>query len=202
MVINISRLSKEKRQEELTKYIENNPFITDEDLVTKFKVSIQTIRLDRMELGIPELRERIKTMATKTFDNVKSLHLDEVIGEIIDLQLDKQGISLLEIKDDQVFEKTGITRGHYIFAQANSLAVALINEEIALTVKADIRFIRPVYLSERLIAKARVTHSNKERSEIEVTTFVNNEIVFKGIFTVYRSNNFNLGRGDSNENSY
>ena len=31
----------------------------------KFGVSIQTIRLDRLELGIPELRERMKHMAVK-----------------------------------------------------------------------------------------------------------------------------------------
>lgn len=194
-MINISRISKKQRQESLVKYIEENPFITDEDLAIKFKVSIQTIRLDRMEMGIPELRERMKTMASDTYDKVKSLHLDEVIGEIIDLQLDGYGISLLEIRDDMVFEKTGITRGHYIFAQANSLAIALINEEIALTVKADIRFIRPVYLKERLIAKARVIQSSSERSQIEVNTFVNSEIVFKGLFTVYRSNDFDFNRG-------
>ncbi|OEG00355.1 fatty acid biosynthesis transcriptional regulator [Vulcanibacillus modesticaldus] len=190
MVVVISRLAKKQRQEKLVDYIENNPFITDEDLAKKFNVSIQTIRLDRMELGIPELRERMKKMATKTFDNVKSLHLNEVIGEIIDLQLDQFGISLLEITEDQVFKKTGIARGHYIFAQANSLAVALINQEIALTAKADIRFIRPVYLNERLIAKAKVVSTSGERSEIKVNTYVNNELVFKGLFTVYRSNEF------------
>lgn len=194
-MVDISRMLKKQRQESLAKYIEEDPFITDEDLAVKFKVSIQTIRLDRMEMGIPELRERIKTMASDTFDKVKSLHIDEVIGEVIDLQLDGYGISLLEIKEDMVFEKTGITRGHYIFAQANSLAVALINEEIALTAKADIRFIRPVYLKERLVAKARVIQSNEERSQIDVNTFVNSEIVFKGTFTVYRSNDFDFNRG-------
>ncbi len=201
MVVFISRLSKRERHNELSEFIENNPFITDEELTKKFEVSIQTIRLDRMEMGIPELRERIKTMASKTLDNVKSLHLYEVIGEVIDIQLDDFAISLLEIKEDQVFKKTGIARGHFIFAQANSLAVALVNEEIALTVKADIRFIRPVYLAERLIAKAKVIGSGNERSEIEVKTYVNNELVFKGLFIVYRSSEFNPEKGDINENS-
>ncbi|MFV9509904.1 transcription factor FapR [Tepidibacillus sp. LV47] len=186
-MVNIARLTKKKRQAALLHTIETNPFITDEELAKKFEVSIQTIRLDRMELGIPELRERMKTMATKNFDHIKSLKLDEVIGEVIDLELDHYGISILEVKEDQVFKKTKIARGHYIFAQANSLAVALINEEIALTAKADIRFLRPVYLHERLVAKAKVTQSNHEFSEIEVRTTVGNETVFKGTFLVYRS---------------
>jgi len=178
---------KKNRQEKLIHTLSMNPFITDDELSRQFEVSIQTIRLDRMELGIPELRERMKTMAEKTFDPIKSLKLDEVIGEVIDLELDHYGISLLRINEDQVFEKTKIARGHYIFAQANSLAVAVINEEIALTAKADIRFLRPVYFSERLIAKAKVIHSENEYSDIEVNTTVDNEIVFKGNFTIYRS---------------
>ena len=53
------RRSKKKRQELLQQTIESNPFITDEDLAEKFQVSIQTVRLDRMELSIPELREKL-----------------------------------------------------------------------------------------------------------------------------------------------
>lgn len=188
MVIVITKLRKKKRQQELLDTIDKNPFVNDEELAKRFNVSIQTIRLDRMELGIPELRERMKQVATESFDNVKSLQLNEVIGDVIELQLDQYGISIMEIDETQVFMKTGIARGHYIFAQANSLAVALINQEIALTAKADIRFVRPVILKERLVAKARVVDSKDNRSEIEVNTYVNNELVFKGMFTVYKSN--------------
>lgn len=77
-------------------------------------------------------------------DPVKSLGIEEVIGEIIDLQLDSQAISVLEIKEEHVFSRTQIARGHYIFAQANSLAVAVINADVALTATARIRFVRPV----------------------------------------------------------
>lgn len=188
MVIVITKQSKKIRQQTLMDIVEHNPFITDEELAEKLNVSIQTIRLDRMELAIPELRKRMKSMAVKSFDQVRSLQLNEVIGEVVELQLDQYGISILEIGQEQVFKKTGIARGHFIFAQANSLAVALINQEIALTVKADIRFIRPVYLNERLIAKARVIHSSEERSEIEINTYVGSELVFKGHFVVYRTN--------------
>lgn len=83
------RRNKRERQELLQQTIQATPFITDEELAGKFGVSIQTIRLDRLELSIPELRERIKNVAEKTLeDEVKSLSLDEVIGEIIDLELD------------------------------------------------------------------------------------------------------------------
>ena len=197
MVICITKLPKKKRQLQLMETLDDNPFITDEDLAKTFGVSIQTIRLDRMELGIPELRERVKKVATDSYDEVKSLQINEVIGDVIELQLDHYGISILEISENQVFKKTGIARGHYIFAQANSLAVALINQEIALTAKAEIRFIRPVYLNERLVAKAKVIQAHQDTSEIEVNTYVGDEIVFKGAFTVYRSNEIKVGKGGS-----
>ena len=98
------RRSKKERQQILTSTIKDNPFITDEELAEKFQVSVQTIRLDRLELSIPELRERIKTVAEKRFeDEVRSLPLDEVIGEIIDIELDHSAISIFDVKEEHVF---------------------------------------------------------------------------------------------------
>ncbi|MEX2104614.1 MAG: transcription factor FapR [Bacilli bacterium] len=183
----MQRLSKQDRQRALVKSIEENPFITDEDLAKHYFVSIQTIRLDRLERGIPELRERMKSIAEQTFDHVRSLNLNEIIGDVIDLQLDSSAISLLEIKEEHVFHRTKIARGHHLFAQANSLAIATMNQELALTAMAEIRFLRPVILGEKCIAKAKVNGKVKAKTIVEVRTYVNDEIVFSGIFTIYRS---------------
>ena len=76
--------NKKERQQLLKEKIKDNPFITDEELAEFFQVSIQTIRLDRLELSIPELRERIKHVAEKTLEKeVRSLPIEEVIGEEI-----------------------------------------------------------------------------------------------------------------------
>ena len=125
------RRNKKERQKTLQETIKQNPFITDEELAEKFSVSVQTIRLDRLELSIPELRERIKNVAEKKFeDEVRSLPIEEVIGEIIDIELDQTAISILDVKKEHVFKRNQIARGHHIFAQANSLAVAVINDEL------------------------------------------------------------------------
>lgn len=184
------RKSKKERQQLLVETIKENPFVTDEELAEKFSVSVQTIRLDRLELSIPELRERIKNVAEKKFtDEVRALPLDEIIGEVIDINLDENAISILDIKEEHVFSRNGIARGHHLFAQANSLAVALINDELALTAKASILFTRPVKVHERVVAKAKVRQNNTEtgRSIVEVNSYVGNELVFKGRFEMYRS---------------
>jgi acyl-coenzyme A thioesterase PaaI-like protein len=187
VVFAIERLPKRQRQQQLTKVIEDNPFITDEELMKRLQVSIQTIRLDRLEMGIPELRERIKLMAEKSYDQVRSLPLHEVIGDVIDLQLDKSGISIFEIKQEHIFSRTKIARGHHVFSQANSLAVAVINDEVALTASADIRFIRSIRLAEKCVAKAFVRSISKGKAKVEVFTYVNDELVFQGNFVIYHS---------------
>jgi acyl-coenzyme A thioesterase PaaI-like protein len=187
VVFAIERLPKRQRQQQLIKVIEDNPFITDEELMKRLRVSIQTIRLDRLEMGIPELRERIKLMAEKSYDQVRSLPLHEVIGDVIDLQLDKSGISIFEIKQEHIFSRTKIARGHHVFSQANSLAVAVINDEVALTASADIRFIRSIRLAEKCVAKAFVRSISKGKAKVEVFTYVNEELVFQGNFVIYHS---------------
>lgn len=184
------RINKRNRQKALKETIYANPFITDEELAEKFSVSVQTIRLDRLELSIPELRERIKHVAEKKFqDEVRSLPIDEVIGEIIDIELDKSAISIFDVKQEHVFKRNQIARGHHLFAQANSLAVAVINDELALTARAQIHFVQPVKYLDRVIAKARVKNIDEKtgRTVVEVNSFVQNEIVFKGEFIMHRS---------------
>jgi acyl-coenzyme A thioesterase PaaI-like protein len=183
----LSRRTKKERQEQLINTLHKNPFMTDEELATSFGVSVQTIRLDRLEKAIPELRERIKTVAEQNYDEVRSLLEHEVIGEIIDLQLDKSAISILDIKEEHVFTRNQIARGHHLFAQANSLAVAVIDNYLALTASATVRYLRSVKIGERVIAKAQVQERDEDRTHVKVDSFIMEELVFSGTFIVYRS---------------
>lgn len=85
----------------------NRPrLLQGEELAEQFQVSIQTIRLDRMELGIPEVRKRIESVAQENWDEtLKALPADEVIGEVIDLELDQSAISILRYPSGACFFK-------------------------------------------------------------------------------------------------
>ena len=82
--------------------------MTDEELSEYFSVSIQTIRLDRLELGIPELRERVKYVAEQNYRKLRSIEGKEIVGELIDLDLGKSAISMLQTDESMVFEKSKI----------------------------------------------------------------------------------------------
>lgn len=177
------KLVKKERLKRLQEEIRENPFLRDEELSDMFEVSIQTIRLDRMNLNIPELRQRVKTVATKNHDKVKTLGRGEIVGELIDLQLNKSAISFLETDKDMVFQKTQIVKGHYIFALAESLAMAVIDAPVAITGVANIKYTTPVFAEQRLVAKAEVTRIRNEREYyVHVMVHVKEDQVFRSKF--------------------
>jgi acyl-coenzyme A thioesterase PaaI-like protein len=179
------RLRKSDRLEKLSTVIEDDPFITDRELASIFGVSIQTVRLDRLELGIPESRERTRRLAEDAKKKIRSVETGEVIGDLIHVELGQEGISVLETDKDMAFQRTAIVRGHHAFAQANSLAVALVDAEVALTGTATVRYLRPIRAGERLVARAEVVSHSGRRHIVKVATKIAGEDVFTGEFTVF-----------------
>ena len=180
-----TRLPKRVRQQQLVKKLDADPFLTDEELARLFGVSVQTVRLDRLELGLPELRERMKKVAAQVYAKVRSVGSGEVIGDLLEVNLGQSGLSILDTVEGMGFARTRIVRGHHLFAQANSLAVAIIDAPVALTGSAQLRFLRPVTVGERLVAKAEVVAKEGRRHVVEVHTRSGNDEVFTGQFVVF-----------------
>ena len=172
-------LPKKERQLKLMESLNEDPFMTDEELSELFNVSIQTIRLDRLELGIPELRERIKNVAERNYSKLRSI---EIVGELVDIELGKGGISILNTTDDMVFQRSRVVRGHYIFAQAESLALAVIDARVALTGVANIKYKVPIYAGDKLVARAEVIRRRGNKYFVWVKTKVRQEEAFRGKF--------------------
>jgi len=173
-----------ERQRELSLTLSGDPFLTDEDLAGLFGVSVQTIRLDRLALGIPELRERLRQAAERVYTRVRSLGSREIVGELVDIEPDRSAISILPTTEDMVFEKSRIVRGHYLFAQGESLALAIVNAEIVVTGLVNVKYKRPVQVGERLIAKAEVIRRRGNKHVVLVTTRSGDEQVFRAKFVV------------------
>lgn len=179
------RLKKQERLDTVKLLIEQDPFLTDEEISEKFAVSIQTVRLDRLELNIPELRERMKGVATQNYEKVRYLSKSDIMGEIIDLELNKRGISLLETDKTMAFESTNIVKGHYIFAMAESLAIAVIDAKVAITGVANIKYKVPVLLGQKLIAKADIVRRTQHEYYVHVMINVKEQQVFRSKFIMH-----------------
>lgn len=179
-------LTRAQRQRRLEERLAADPFLTDEELADLFSVSVQTIRLDRMALGIPEVRQRTREVARRTYASLKSIGWREVVGELVDLQLGRSAISIFETTDEMVFEKTRIVRSQFVFAQADSLALAVIDADVAVTGLANIKYKRPVEAGERLVAKAEVIRrKGDDKFVVLVVTRAGDDVVFRGKFVVF-----------------
>jgi len=176
--------SRLRRRSKLQALLDKEPFLTDRQIAQQLDVSVATVRLDRMALGIPELRERIKAVAEENYTKLRALEGHEVIGELIDFSIGQEALSVLTTTPDMTFKRTDILRGHYLFAQANSLAVALVDAETALTASARIRFLHPVTSGKRVVAKARLVQKVGSRHTIMVESRVEQQKVFEGEFVV------------------
>lgn len=180
----MARERKRERQEKLKGLVAANPFLTDKELAEHLGVSVPTIRLDRAELGIPELRERTLAVASEV-SSLKALGQQEIVGDLRELVIGQRGRSELYIDEKMVLEKAQVARGHHLFGQANSLAVALVDAEIALTGSAEIKFVRPVRLGERVIAEGRVLRRRKDKYWVEVISKVQDEEVLWGRWIMF-----------------
>lgn len=183
------KITKRDRQAKLGSVMKEDPFLTDEDLAAKFAVSIQTIRLDRLELGVPELRERMRHAAAENYAKVRSMSGAEIIGELIDLELGKNGISIVETTQQMAFKKTKMVMGHHIYSQAETLAMAVIDANVALTGVSNIKYLHPVEAGDKLVAKAEVARVRGNKHFVHVKIHTKNSQVFRGKFILVTLDN-------------
>lgn len=169
------------RQEKLQSLIRRNPFLTDEQLAKLLKVSVPTVRLDRVILNIPELRERTRQMASAASTRLRAIDKKDIVG---DLELNKVGISTLTITEDMVLGKTGVGRGYFMFAMADTLALALVDTEFALTAVSNVKYKVPVHPGDQLVAKAEVMHIKGDRYYIKTSIKANETEVFRAKFII------------------
>ncbi|MEA4900153.1 transcription factor FapR [Desulfitobacterium sp.] len=181
----MTRHHKQERHQALIEEIEKNPFSTDEELAQRFNVSVSTIRLDRSNLGIPELRERTRAVAHEAYDTLKSLEEQEVIGLLTELKVGQMGRSAMLIEENMVLDKARVARGHHLFAQANSLAIALVDAEAAVTGSVDLKFLRPVHLGETVIAYGKVIKRKGNKYWVDIKAQVNQEDVLIGHWILF-----------------
>ena len=181
----LTRRGKDVRREALQEELTLHPFFKDEELARRFGVSVSTIRLDRSELGIPELRERNRAVAHEAYSTLRALGEQEVIGELCELVIGEQARSELVITENMVLKKARVARGHYLFAQANSLAISLVDAEVALTGSVDLKFIRPAHLGEHIWAEGKVVNRKGNKYWVEVVAKVHEEEVLRGRWVLF-----------------
>ncbi|MFA5341287.1 MAG: fatty acid biosynthesis transcriptional regulator [Clostridia bacterium] len=168
-------LKKIKKLDELKTILADNPYMNDNQLAQNLNVSVPCIRNYRNELGIKEVRERIK-------DTVRSLAPEDIVGTITELKLNESGSAEFVTTLEMVFKKTNIVRGQYLYSFAESVAISVINAEVSLVGVANIKYKEPVYANEKLTAKAKVTQIRMNNYFVWVFVFRDDIEIFRSKF--------------------
>lgn len=171
-------MTKQERHGFLMSIIGENPFLKDEELSKKCNVSVSTIRNDRAELGIAEYRERVKSAAEAEINNI------ERTGELLDLKLYENGISILETDSSMLFKNTNIVKSQCIYAFAENLALSVINANAALVKVANVKYTAEVHAGNKLVAKSTVLRERNGEYIVHVIISVDMKEVFRGKFNL------------------
>jgi len=185
---------KQKRQKRLISLLEANPLMSDNGLAAELGVSLGTIRLDREVLNLPGLRERTRLMAERASSRLTSMRQEEVVGEILELEPNRRALSVFSASREYAFRHTNLIADCYIYAQAATLAIAVVREALAIVGAARVQFSRSAYVGEKLAASARVGTHKDNKYIVSVRTRAGEREIFVARFVVMAIENI---AGDS-----
>ena len=175
---------KQQRHKQLIKLIGTNPLMTDGEIAEALGVSLSTVRLDRGLLAIPEVRERMRSMAERATSKLKSMKSEEVAGELLELEPNKWALSMLATSEEMAFRHTNLVSDYFIYAQAATLDIATIDAEMVVVGAARLRYKQPAYVGEKIIARSKVGTHKADKYVVSVHARVDDREIFVGRFVV------------------
>jgi hypothetical protein len=175
---------KQKRHKQLLGLLDTNPLMSDNGLANELGVSVGTIRLDREALNMPSMRERTRLMAERASSCLTSMKQEEVLGEILELEPNRRALSVFPTNREYAFRHTNLIADHYIYAQAATLAIAVVREALAIVGAARVQFSRSAYVGEKLAALARVGTHKGNKYVVSVHTRAGEKEIFVARFVV------------------
>lgn len=173
---------KKLRQQRLAKLLDDNPMATDQELACLLGVSVSTMRLDRALMGVPELRERVRRMAQEAGSKLKSLSQSEIVGDLLELEPNRWALSVLRTTREMAFRTTDILWDHYIYAQASSIAVAVVEAAAVIVDSMRGEYKGRARVGDVLIARAKVGVNKDNRYIVSVRTRVGEKEIFVARF--------------------
>jgi len=91
----------------------------------------------------------------------------------------------LETVDEMRADDSGLVHGGFVFGLADHAAMLAINEPNVVLGSAELRFLAPVAVGERLHATARLLAVEGKRHRVEVQVNRREERVFEGTFVCF-----------------
>jgi hypothetical protein len=133
-------------------------------------------------MGVPELRERVRRMAQEAGSKLRSLSRSEIVGDLLELEPNKWALSVLRTTREMAFRTTDILWDHYIYAQASSVAVAVIEAATVIVDSMRGEYKGHAKVGDMLVARAKVGVNKDNRYIVSVRTRVGEKEIFVARF--------------------
>lgn len=110
----------------------------------------------------------------------------KLVGSVVSIEENKATVTL-EITEEMIVDNYNLSHGGFVFGLADYAAMVAINEPTVVLGKAEVKFIKPVILNDKLTAIATIAdNSNGKKITVSVNVFTANEqIVFEGTFVCF-----------------
>ena len=105
-------------------------------------------------------------------------------GNPIELKENYSKLSFITTKD-MIVDETNLIHGGFIFGLADYAAMVAINHPNVVLGGANVRFIKPVILGDKLIAEAKLKKVEGKKHVVEVTVNRKEIMILKGDFFCY-----------------
>ncbi|MBI9085133.1 MAG: thioesterase [Desulfobacterales bacterium] len=108
----------------------------------------------------------------------------EFCGNPLEVREDYSRVALLTTQRMAVDAK-GLVHGGFVFGLADYAAMIAVNHPNVVLGSAEVKFIKPVSVGERVVAEARVDFIEGKKSKVYVSVARNDESVFEGVFICF-----------------
>jgi acyl-coenzyme A thioesterase PaaI-like protein len=105
-----------------------------------------------------------------------------VVGDLLELEPNKLALSVLETRREMAFRETDIVWDHYIYAQASSIAIAVVEADLVIVDSVRGEYKGHARVGDSLVARAKVGLHKDNRYIVSVRTQVGEKEIFVGRF--------------------
>ncbi len=110
---------------------------------------------------------------------------ERLVGRPVKIEDGKAEVELLTTEEMAV-DEYGLVHGGFTFGLADYAAMLAVNEPTVVLGKAEVKFLKPVKVGEKLIARAEVTEDLGKKKLVKAEVFnERDEKVFEGVFHCY-----------------
>lgn len=112
------------------------------------------------------------------------LKTDELlVGKLSTLNSDQYAEVTLTTTWQMAVDEKGLVHGGFTFGLADYTAMLAVNHPNVVLVGANVQYIAPVQVGDRLISKASIIEKSGNKRTVKVQVYVGEEHVFQGTFS-------------------